>query len=246
MDMKQTSVRLHRDRFPDSHTRSAVQSGVTTGRKSVRGAFARGALIVAGCVCVATAPALAQTAAAGATSAATAPIPPSAADASVTSPSDYVIGPDDQLSVVFWRDKDLSADVVVRPDGKISLPLLNDVQAGGLTPEELRQRVTEEAKRFVEDPTASIVVKQINSRKVFVTGEVEKPGTYPLSGPTTVLQLIAAAGGLKEYAAKEKIVVLRREGGREVNFRFNYKQVIQQKNPAQNIELKPGDTIVVP
>src|SRR4051812_3573184 len=119
MDMKQISVRLHRDRFPDSHTRSAIQSGVMTGRKSVRGAFARGALIVAGCVCVATGSALAQPAAAGAASAATAPIPPSAADASVASPSDYVIGPDDQLSVVFWRDKDLSADVVVRPDGKI-------------------------------------------------------------------------------------------------------------------------------
>src|SRR3954470_16366587 len=164
---------------------------------------------------------------------------PAATDSvGVTPPADYIIGPEDQLSIVFYHDKEMSADVVVRPDGKISLPLLNDVQAGGLTPEELRQRVTEEAKRFVEDPTASIVVKQINSRKVFVTGEVEKPGTYPLSGPTTVLQLIAAAGGLKEYAAKEKIVVLRREGGREVNFRFNYKQVIQQKNPAQNIELK--------
>ena len=85
-------------------------------------------------------------------------------------PADYVIGPEDQLSVVFWRDKDLSADVVVRPDGKISLPLLNDVQAGGLTPEQLRHSVTEEAKRYVEDPTASVVVRQINSRRVFVTG----------------------------------------------------------------------------
>ena len=157
-----------------------------------------------------------------------------------------MIGPDDQLSVVFWRDKDLSADVVVRPDGKISLPLLNDVQAGGLTPEQLRHSVTEEAKRYVEDPTASVVVRQINSRKVFITGEVEKPGTYPLAGPTTVLQLLATAGGLKEYADKEKIVVLRRESGREVAYRFNYKQVIQQKNPGQNIELKPGDTVVVP
>jgi len=161
-------------------------------------------------------------------------------------PSDYVIGPDDQLSVVFWHDKELSAEVIVRPDGKISLPLLNDVQASGLTPEQLRVNVTEAAKRFVEDPTASIVVKQINSRKVFITGEVEKPGTYPLTGPTTVLQLIATAGGVKEYADKEKIVVLRSEDGRQVGYRFNYKEVVQQKNPKQNITLKPGDTVVVP
>jgi len=110
----------------------------------------------------------------------------------------------------------------------------------------LRHSVTEEAKRYVDDPTASVVVRQINSRRVFVTGEVDKPGTYPLAGPTTVLQLLATAGGVKEYAAKDKIVILRRENGREVAYKFNYKQVIQQKNPAQNIELKPGDTVVVP
>ncbi len=180
-----------------------------------------------------------------------APTPPKAAAGSSAvsvspPPVDYVIGPDDQLSIVFWRDKDLTADVVVRPDGKISLPLLNDVHAAGLTPEQLRMKVTEEAKRFVEDPTASVVVKQINSRKVFITGEVEKPGTYPLIGPTNVLQLIATAGGLKEYANKEKIAVLRNENGRQVRFNFNYKWVLEQKNPRQNIELKPGDTVVVP
>jgi len=169
--------------------------------------------------------------------------PPAAA---VVAPADYVIGPEDQLSIVFWRDKELSADVVVRPDGKISLPLLNDVQASGLTPEQLRVSVLDQAKRYIEDPTPSVVVKQINSRKVFITGEVEKPGTYPLIGPTTVLQLIATAGGVKEYAEREKIVVLRNEAGKQVNYRFNYKEVIQQKNPQQNIQLKPGDTVVVP
>jgi polysaccharide biosynthesis/export protein len=187
----------------------------------------------------------ARMAAAQANSSSSAVSTPSVA-ASVTPPPDYVIGPEDQLSIVFWRDKDLSAEVVVRPDGKISLPLLNDVQASGLTPEQLRLSVTEQAKRYLEDPTASVVVKQINSRKVFITGEVDKPGTYPLAGPTTILQLIATAGGLREYAEREKIVVLRNESGRQVNYRFNYKEVVQQKNTQQNIQLKPGDTVVVP
>ena len=159
---------------------------------------------------------------------------------------DYLIGPDDVLSVMFWREKDLSGDVAVRPDGKISLPLLNDVQAAGLTPLELRDRLSDEAKRFVEDPNVSVVVKQINSRKVFVTGEVSKPGPYPLAGPTSVLQMIATAGGLREYADSEKIVVMRVENGRTMAYRFNYKDVTKQKNVKQNIELKPGDTLVVP
>lgn len=221
--------------------------------------FARSVVIVAACTLWSGSPASAQTAASGSLSAAGAAsgsvstvvapgvaAPPPALPTAVVAPADYIIGPEDQLSIVFWRDKDLSSEVVVRPDGKISLPLLNDVQAGGLTPEQLRHNVTEEAKRYVEDPTASVVVRQINSRKVFVTGEVDKPGTYPLAGPTTVLQLLATAGGVKEYAAKDKIVILRREGGREVAYKFNYKQVVQQKNPGQNIELKPGDTVVVP
>ena len=171
---------------------------------------------------------------------------PAAPKPGVTPPSDYVIGPDDQLSIYFWRDKELSADVVVRPDGKISLPLLNDVQAAGFTPEQLRVRVTEDAKRYIEDPTATVVVRQINSRKVFITGEVEKPGPYPLTAPTTVLQLISMAGGLKEYANGKKIVVMRTENGRQIGYPFNYKDVINRKNMKQNIELKPGDTVLVP
>jgi polysaccharide export outer membrane protein len=166
--------------------------------------------------------------------------------ASATTPLDYVIGPEDQLSVVFYRDKDMSADVVVRPDGKISLPLLNDIQASGLTPDQLRERVSREAKKFVQDPNATVVVRQINSRKVFITGAVEKPGTYPLIGPATVLQLIATAGGVKEYADSRKIVIIRREGGNQTTFNFNYKEVVALKNMQQNIELRPGDTIVVP
>jgi polysaccharide export outer membrane protein len=157
-----------------------------------------------------------------------------------------VIGPDDVLTVIVWREKDLSTDVVVRPDGKVSLPLLNDVQAAGHTPEQLRATVTESVRRFVTDPAVTVVVKQINSRKVFITGQIAKPGPYPLTGPTTVLQLVAIAGGVAEYADSENIVVMRTEDGQPQSFRFNYKDVIRRRNLKQNIELKPGDTVVVP
>ena len=110
---------------------------------------------------------------------------------------DYVIGADDVLSVVFWREKELSVDAVVRPDGKISLPLMNEVMAAGLTPEQLRDRITKQASAFVKDPQATVVVKEINSRKVYITGQVEKPGAYPLTTRLSVMQLIAMAGGLR-------------------------------------------------
>ena len=161
-------------------------------------------------------------------------------------PPGYVIGPADVLSIVFWRDKEMSADVTVRPDGKISLPLLNEIYAAGFTPEQLRDTVTKAAERFIDEPNATVVVREINSRKVFITGSIEKPGTFTLAGPMTVLQLIATAGGLKEYADKSKIVILRSENGKSTGFQFNYKQVVEQKKMSQNIELKPGDTVIVP
>jgi polysaccharide export outer membrane protein len=157
-----------------------------------------------------------------------------------------VIGPEDVLAVVFWREKDLSADVMVRPDGMISLPLLNDVQAAGLTPDQLREKVMAEANKFVEDPNATVVVKQINSRKVFITGMVSKPGSYSLVGPMNVLQLIAMAGGLLEYADRGKISIMRTEKGNPTAYSFNYDWVRDRKNLRQNIELKPGDTVLVP
>jgi polysaccharide export outer membrane protein len=160
--------------------------------------------------------------------------------------TEYIIGADDVMSVVFWRDKELSADVTVRPDGKISLPLLNDIQAAGLTPAQLKDRISEEAKKYVEDPNVTVEVKAINSRKVFITGEVRKPGPYPLTGSATVLQLISIAGGLGDYAKGDKITIVRAEAGKQTSFRFNYKEVLNQKKLAQNIELKPGDTIIVP
>ena len=161
--------------------------------------------------------------------------------------NDYVIGPDDLLSVVFWRDQQLSGDVLVRPDGKISLPLLDDVQAAGLTPKQLRDRLVGEARRFVSEPVATVVVRQVNSRKVYITGFVARPGQYALTSAMTALQLIATAGGLQDFAKSKEIRIVRTENGKSTSIRFDYDEIT--KNPekaAQNIELKPGDTIIVP
>lgn len=166
--------------------------------------------------------------------------------AMIVPPSDYTIGPDDVLTIVFWRHKDLSGDVVVRPDGKVTLPLINDVQAANLTPDQLRLELTEQIGRFVEEPTATVIVKQVNSRKVFITGNVVKPGSYPLTAPMTVVQLIALAGGLGEFADGKNITIVRSESGRPVSYQFSYHSVARRKNLKQNIELKPGDTIIVP
>jgi polysaccharide export outer membrane protein len=170
---------------------------------------------------------------------------PGATTEPIVLPEGYVIGPEDVLTVIVWREKELSADVVVRPDGKISLPLLNDVQAAGLTPEQLAQVVEKQAIQYVKDSDASVIVKEIRSRKVFVIGEVAKPGVVPLTSKMTVLQLIASVGGLLEYADKSNITILRNEGGRERRMRFNYKDVIAGRNLQQNVELQPGDMVLV-
>ena len=173
---------------------------------------------------------------------AAAPVVPGA----IVPPPGYVIGADDVLAVTFWRDKDLSSDVSVRPDGKITLPLLNDIDAAGLTPDELRDRVTKAATQYVEDPNVTVTVKAINSRKVFITGNIGKPGPYPLGGPMTVMQLIAMSGGVQEFAKSDKILIMRTENGKPVAHKFNYKEVSQGKKLAQNVELQPGDTVIVP
>jgi polysaccharide export outer membrane protein len=164
----------------------------------------------------------------------------------IAPPADYVIGPEDVLEVVFWREKDLSGQVMVRPDGMVSLPLLNDVQAAGLTPEEFRQKILEAAGRYVENPSAAVIVRTINSRKVYVTGEIGKPGAIPLGGPLTVSQLLALAGGPKEYADTKNIAIVRLVNGKPMRFKFNMKDFAKGKNPAQDILLKPGDTVIVP
>ena len=174
------------------------------------------------------------------------PAPSVAPPAGVAVPADYVIGPDDILIIVFWREKDLSSEALVRPDGRISIPVLQDIEAAGLTPEQLRVKLTEQAEKYVEDPNVTVVVKQINSRRVYITGMVSKPGPYMLTMPMTVVQLISMAGGLLEYADSKNIVIMRNEGANPTSYRFNYREVAERKNLKQNIMLKPGDTIIVP
>ena len=176
--------------------------------------------------------------------------PPSAqattTPAAANLPEGYVIGAEDVLTVTFWRDKELSGDAVVRPDGKISLPLLNDVQAAGYTPEQLAGVVKEAASKYIADPEATVIVKEIRSRKVSVLGEVSKQGTIPLTRDMNVLELIAEAGGLLEYADRENIVIIRKENGRERRLKFNYDDVIKGRNVQQNVVMQPGDILLVP
>ena len=157
----------------------------------------------------------------------------------------YVIGPDDVLTIVAWQQKDLSAEVVVRPDGKISLPLIGDVQAAGLTPDQLRRSLNEGFKAFLSDPAVSVQVRQINSRRVFIVGQVTRPGVYQLTDSMTVLQLIATAGGLTEFTRGDAIVIARRVDGKNVNIPFDYAGFVSAPQPQQNILLLPGDTVVV-
>ena len=163
-------------------------------------------------------------------------------------PAEYVIGSQDVLGINFWRDADMTGDVTVRPDGRITLPLLGEIQAAGKTPEELKVMIAAAAsKLFKEEPTVAVVVRQINSRKVFITGQVTTPGAHVLTGPLTVMQLISLAGGVTEFAKKKDITVIRTDAsGKQTVMPFNYSDVSKGKNVAQNIVLKPGDTVVVP
>ena len=163
-----------------------------------------------------------------------------------TEDPDYIIGPEDVLSINVWKEPEISSQVPVRPDGKISIPLLNDVQAAGLKPMELAAAITQGLKKYLEEPRVTVVVTQINSRRYFVLGEVPRPGAFPLLPSMTVLQALSSAGGLSQYANASKVYILRKENGRQVKYSFNYKEVVKGHNPEQNILLKPGDTIVVP
>ena len=162
-------------------------------------------------------------------------------------PGDYVIGVEDVLGVVFWREQDrnLTTDVVVRPDGKIPVPMLNDVNAAGLTAEQLAATVQQAASKFIRDAAVTVVVRAIHSRRIFVVGEVSKPGAVELGSELNVLQAIAGAGGFLEHAKRSEVVIVRSEGGRERRFKFNYKDVVAGKKLDQNIKLVPGDTVLV-
>ena len=168
-----------------------------------------------------------------------------AATASVALAPDYVIGVDDVLTIKFWRDDTMSGDFIVRPDGKISMPLINEIVAAGMTPMQLCNHVTQAATQFLEGPRVSVVVKTINSRRVYITGNVGKPGPYPMSGRLDIMQLITLAGGLQEFAKKKEILIIRNEKGKNVSFKVNYEDISKGKNLNQIIELKPGDQVIV-
>ena len=161
------------------------------------------------------------------------------------SSANYVIGVGDVLTVTFWRDQRMSGDMLVRPDGKISVLLLNDVQAAGHTPEQLAAVLSQAAAKFIAESDATVNVKEVHSRRVFIVGDVVTPGAVPLTGDMNVLQLIAVAGGLKQYADKKHIVILRTENGRERRLNFNYDDALKGKNLKQNILLQSGDTVMV-
>lgn len=158
----------------------------------------------------------------------------------------YLIGLDDVLEIAYWREKELSAEVVVRPDGRIALPLVGEVEAAGLSPAQLTERIKALAHDLLEAPELTVSVKQINSRKVVITGEVARPGRYSLAGPTTVLELIAMAGGLSEFADQKRVGVLRTVNGMPTSFKVDYRRISKLQNLEQNITLQPGDIVVVP
>lgn len=171
---------------------------------------------------------------------------PADAPASAATGPSYQIGPDDVLNVSVWKEPTISNTVPVRPDGKISLPLINDVQAAGLTPSALAGAITEKLKKFITDPQVTVIVTAVNSQRVYVLGEVTRPGAFPMIPGMTVLQLLSDAGGFTAFANRKNIHVVRVENGKQVKYAFNYNEALRGDKPDQNIVLKSGDTVVVP
>jgi len=168
-----------------------------------------------------------------------------AAPPSSVAGSDYVIGPEDVLHIAVWKENDLTATLPVRPDGKISLPLLDDVQAAGLTPKQLAVSVTEKLKKYIADPRVTVVVTAINSKRVYLVGEVLHVGAMPMLPNMTVLQALSSAG-LNQFANTKKIYVLRTANGKQLKLPVNYRELVKGQQIDQNYVLQPGDTIVVP
>jgi polysaccharide export outer membrane protein len=160
-------------------------------------------------------------------------------------PSDYVIGADDTLRITVWKEPDMNATLPVRPDGKISLPLLDDVQAAGMTPMQLAASIKEKLKKYISDPRVTVVVTAMNSQRIYVLGEVTHTGAMALLPHMTMLQALSSAG-FTQFANLKAIYLLRTVDGQQVKMKFNYKDAIKGRDTQQNIVLKPGDTIVVP
>ena len=159
----------------------------------------------------------------------------------------FVIGNDDVLAISVWKEPDVSRSIPVRSDGKISLPLVGEVQAAGQTPLKLEQEIAARLKNYIGEPEVTVIVQQINSQKFNILGQVSRPGSYPIASAATVLDAIAVAGGFRDFAKQKSIYILRQNAdGTQARLPFNYKEVVKGKNPAQNIKLQPRDTIVVP
>lgn len=208
------------------------------------------ALIIGGCVEYALAPGLlqAQQINAGTMVPAAGQAVEKTDKASLIVTQEYWIGPEDVLDITVWRNADLSKQVLVRPDGRISLPLIGDITAVGKTAVQLAEAISEKLKEFKENPQVSIVVKEVNSYAVYVLGEVARPARYPLKSKTTILQAITLAGGFLPAAARNKLVVFRfgENGEKDVKIRASYDDIVLRDGAGQNITLKPGDTLVVP
>jgi len=158
----------------------------------------------------------------------------------------YVIGPADVVDVSVWKEPEVSRTIPVRPDGNISLPLLNDVHAAGLTPTQLAAQITVRLNKYLTNPQVTVIVTAINSQRIYILGEVLRAGAYPLLPGMTMLQALSTAGGFTQFASTKNIYVLREENGNQVKHPFNYKEVVSGGKPEQNTTLKAGDTIVVP
>ncbi len=166
---------------------------------------------------------------------------------SIARGGDYIIGPQDVLVINVWKEPEISRAVPVRPDGKISLPLVGDIVASGLTPMQLEKVISEDLKAYIANPEVAVIVQAVNSRKFNIVGEIARPGSYSLTKQMTVLDAIAQAGGPRDFAKVKKIYVLRQlKDGERLRIPFNYKDIIRGRNFHQNVELQPGDTIVVP
>ena len=179
--------------------------------------------------------------------AANAAVPTAVPTAGKPHDSTFVIGNDDHLTIDVWNEPEISRSIPVRSDGRISLPLAGEVQAAGRTPLQLEQEIATKLLSYITKPEVTVIVEQINSQKFNILGQVAKPGSYPLTAPTTVLDAIAGAGGFRDFAKQKGVYVLRHSpNGSELRIPFNYKDVIKGKNSAQNIAIQPNDTVVVP
>jgi polysaccharide export outer membrane protein len=180
------------------------------------------------------------------TSSVTSSATPSATSADKPHDDSFVIGNDDVLAINVWKEPDISRSIPVRSDGKISLPLVGEVQAAGLTPLKLEKDIADKLKNYISEPEVTVMVQQVNSQKFNILGQVTKPGSYGIANSPTVLDAIALAGGFRDFAKKKSIYVLRHSASGESRLPFNYKDVSQGKNMEQNVKLQPGDTIIVP